>query len=689
MHIKKFSDWSGLSKATAIVSGVCLLVSLLALIWHGFADFYTSHIYIWISVPIAWFSSVMPFSLIGWLSVWRIPLLCIICALFGIALFVFRKHNTLVLKIGVPIVFVSTVLFLLSLIGSAFYDTASYTVPFFVACGVSLVFIVFVAILNSHLSPEIWKVWFKTGEITLITAVSILVFLCLIPVLTTTITDQHQKQDVTYSQADMVNYGLSCLDDMEVAYHEMIAICGSPDKVKFPVYDELKNDLIAAMRSASDTFPSLKGYYPDVRFYSPNNPIFTGNIVGLFVPGTEEILIKNNLRNSEYPSVIAHEYAHLKGFLRESEADYISDYVCINSDNPWIRYSGYYNIFSRMLSVLRSLQNTQDYNVLVLRYNKMFNDAKGVLYLTPDEGSIADYVDSFQPGELESLSADLTIELTIPAEQYASVRERLLKDSLSHISWNISVTEANRYSLDSLLCDMTIQASLGELLMTEVGPAVFDDLNQLLEEFRTSYGERADWSLSVRRALGFSPEEYLDQLKTDIDSTMRTREGVQSLIVTLSLQHLFNSTDEYVPFIQSIQAQGKDLQTALQDVAEDAVSVSFSWTGSASLSEPETLNVFIHVSLPSDDVPDDLADLFQEKIPAMSTRDYCGATVTLETRKTAAELAAEEAERQKRRDQAESVFEPVGYFSFSSATSDYATSIRYLMETYLEEKEAS
>ena len=41
------------------------------------------------------------------------------------------------------------------------------------------------------------------------------------------------------------------------------------------------------------------------------------------------------------PHTICHELSHLKGFMREDEANFIGYLACIRSDDPMFRYSGY------------------------------------------------------------------------------------------------------------------------------------------------------------------------------------------------------------------------------------------------------------------------------------------------------------------------------------------------------------
>ena len=43
----------------------------------------------------------------------------------------------------------------------------------------------------------------------------------------------------------------------------------------------------------------------------------------------------------ELPYVIAHELAHTKGVMREDDANQVAFYVCLNSDNEYLRFSAY------------------------------------------------------------------------------------------------------------------------------------------------------------------------------------------------------------------------------------------------------------------------------------------------------------------------------------------------------------
>ena len=56
----------------------------------------------------------------------------------------------------------------------------------------------------------------------------------------------------------------------------------------------------------------------------------------------------------DLPFTIAHELAHTKGVMREDEANQLAFYVCLNSDNAFLRFSAY----SRYFYLMRSMTTT-------------------------------------------------------------------------------------------------------------------------------------------------------------------------------------------------------------------------------------------------------------------------------------------------------------------------------------------
>jgi hypothetical protein len=53
------------------------------------------------------------------------------------------------------------------------------------------------------------------------------------------------------------------------------------------------------------------------------------------------------------PATMAHEIAHIKGVMREAEANLVSAYILITSENEYLRYCGYLNYLRKLADAIR------------------------------------------------------------------------------------------------------------------------------------------------------------------------------------------------------------------------------------------------------------------------------------------------------------------------------------------------
>lgn len=69
------------------------------------------------------------------------------------------------------------------------------------------------------------------------------------------------------------------------------------------------------------------------------------HITGVYTFFTGEANINIAFPDYTIPYTAAHELAHQRGISREDEANFVAFLVCIGSDDPYIRYSGYLNLY--------------------------------------------------------------------------------------------------------------------------------------------------------------------------------------------------------------------------------------------------------------------------------------------------------------------------------------------------------
>ncbi|MBO4922023.1 MAG: DUF3810 domain-containing protein [Lachnospiraceae bacterium] len=96
-----------------------------------------------------------------------------------------------------------------------------------------------------------------------------------------------------------------------------------------------------AMQKLSGQYDVLAGYYPYAKPVFFSRVLSEFNITGVYFPWTVEANVNVDTPDYSRGSVLCHELSHLRGFMREDEANFIGYLACVNSDCAELRYSGY------------------------------------------------------------------------------------------------------------------------------------------------------------------------------------------------------------------------------------------------------------------------------------------------------------------------------------------------------------
>ncbi len=89
---------------------------------------------------------------------------------------------------------------------------------------------------------------------------------------------------------------------------------------------------------------------------------------GVYSFFTGEANINVNFPDYTLPFTAAHEMAHQRGVAREDEANFVAYLVCIGSEDPYIRYSGYLNMYEYVSNALYRA-DSQLYSGVYMRLN--------------------------------------------------------------------------------------------------------------------------------------------------------------------------------------------------------------------------------------------------------------------------------------------------------------------------------
>ncbi len=78
------------------------------------------------------------------------------------------------------------------------------------------------------------------------------------------------------------------------------------------------------------------------------------HITGVYSFFTGEANVNVGFPDYTLPYTAAHEMAHQRGVAREDEANFVAFLVCMESDDPYVRYSGYLNVYEFVANALYS-----------------------------------------------------------------------------------------------------------------------------------------------------------------------------------------------------------------------------------------------------------------------------------------------------------------------------------------------
>lgn len=119
---------------------------------------------------------------------------------------------------------------------------------------------------------------------------------------------------------------------------------------------------------AQACFNKISETYPGIGTVTARNkPMVFSKIMssvltmGVYIPYTFESSINVDMTAYTVPATMCHELSHVKGFMREDEANFLGFLACMQSKRADFRYSGYMSAFGYALNRLAS----EDYDAAV------------------------------------------------------------------------------------------------------------------------------------------------------------------------------------------------------------------------------------------------------------------------------------------------------------------------------------
>ncbi len=115
---------------------------------------------------------------------------------------------------------------------------------------------------------------------------------------------------------------------------------------------EMNDRLLAAYQPVCDQYSFVQRLNSRVKPVLASRLMSYTHITGVYSFYTGEANINTHFPDYTVPFTAAHELAHQRGIARENEANFIAFLVTDASDDPYVRYSGYLNLFEYVASAL-------------------------------------------------------------------------------------------------------------------------------------------------------------------------------------------------------------------------------------------------------------------------------------------------------------------------------------------------
>ena len=142
------------------------------------------------------------------------------------------------------------------------------------------------------------------------------------------------------SKAELTGLCSELADDVNALRKKEKTDSKSVTKLSDPNIYETAKQAQKAFEKISTDYPLLRAGYGQPKLVFCSRLMSYCNIAGIFIPFTFEANINVDVPSYSIPATMCHELSHLRGFMREDEANFIGYLVCKKSDDTDFQYSG-------------------------------------------------------------------------------------------------------------------------------------------------------------------------------------------------------------------------------------------------------------------------------------------------------------------------------------------------------------
>ena len=171
-----------------------------------------------------------------------------------------------------------------------------------------------------------------------------------------------QKAQRTYTDRELIQVRNHIVEELNTLTEQM-----ERDGEGFLVYQgDMKQEAVRAMQGLGEEYELLSGYYPQAKGITASDFLSQQYMMGYYFPFSMEANYNTSMYIANVPATLCHELAHLKGFIYEDDANFIGFLACINSEDPFYRYSGYLSVLNYVEKEYKKASGKQEFGSVSL-----------------------------------------------------------------------------------------------------------------------------------------------------------------------------------------------------------------------------------------------------------------------------------------------------------------------------------
>lgn len=116
--------------------------------------------------------------------------------------------------------------------------------------------------------------------------------------------------------------------------------------------DEMNDKLNDTYKTVCKKYKFIQNLKSKLKYIALSEPMTYTHISGVYSYYTGEANLNINFPDYSLPFTAAHELAHQRGIAPENEANFVAFLVCKDSEDAYIRYCAYFNMFEYVTNAL-------------------------------------------------------------------------------------------------------------------------------------------------------------------------------------------------------------------------------------------------------------------------------------------------------------------------------------------------